>query len=62
MSGEDPFLGSQLVAPFVKETLKRGIIVTVKHWLDNNEEDYRMTMNVNVNERPPMTRVFRTLP
>lgn len=51
LSGEDPFLGSQLVKPFVQETLKRGIIVTVKHWLDNNEEDYRMTMNVNVSER-----------
>lgn len=51
LSGEDPFLGSQLVAPFVKETLKKGIIVTVKHWLNNNEEDYRMTMNVNVADR-----------
>jgi len=51
LSGEDPVLGAQLVVPFVQECLKRGIIVTVKHWLDNNEEDYRMTMNVNVSER-----------
>lgn len=51
LSGEDPVLGAQLVVPFVQECLKRGIIVTVKHWLDNNEEDFRMTMNVNVSER-----------
>lgn len=51
LSGEDPFLGSRLVEPFVKETLRRGIIVTVKHWLDNNEEDFRMTMSVEVSER-----------
>lgn len=51
LSGEDPFLGSKLVEPFVRETLGKGIIVTVKHWLDNNEEDFRMTMNVNVSER-----------
>jgi beta-glucosidase len=51
LSGEDPYLGSALVAPFVAETLKRGIIVTMKHWLDNNEEDFRQTMNVNVSER-----------
>lgn len=51
LSGEDPFLGSALVKPFVEETLKRGIIVTVKHWLDNNEEDFRMTMSVSVGER-----------
>jgi len=51
LAGEDPFLGSQLVTPFVEETLRHGIIVTVKHWLDNNEEDYRMTMSVEVSER-----------
>mmetsp|Transcript_24766 Transcript_24766/g.71053 ORF Transcript_24766/g.71053 Transcript_24766/m.71053 type:complete len:954 (+) Transcript_24766:50-2911(+) len=51
LSGEDPYLGSELVRPFVQETLKRGIIVTIKHWLDNNEEDYRQTMSVEVPSR-----------
>lgn len=51
LSGEDPYLGSQLVAPFVRELVKQGIIVTVKHWLDNNEEDFRQTMSVTVDPR-----------
>jgi len=51
ISGEDPFLGSQLVGPFVKAIQARGIIATVKHWLDNNQEIYRQTMTSVVAER-----------
>lgn len=51
ISGEDPYLGSQLVGPFVRAIQKRGIIATVKHWLDNNQEIYRMTMNAEVDDR-----------
>jgi len=51
ISGEDPYLGSVLVRPFVQEVQNHGIIVTVKHWLDNNQEIYRQTMNVEVGDR-----------
>jgi len=51
ISGEDPYLGSVLVKPFVQTIQKHGIIVTVKHWLDNNQEIYRQTMNVEVDDR-----------
>ncbi|CAK0864690.1 unnamed protein product [Prorocentrum cordatum] len=51
LSGEDPFLGSALVGPFVREVQDRGIIATVKHWLDNNQEVFRQSMNVEVDDR-----------
>jgi len=51
ISGEDPYLGSQLVRPYVQEVQRRGIIATVKHWLDNNQEIYRQTMDVEVGDR-----------
>mmetsp|Transcript_2611 Transcript_2611/g.10085 ORF Transcript_2611/g.10085 Transcript_2611/m.10085 type:complete len:804 (-) Transcript_2611:355-2766(-) len=51
LSGEDPFLGAELVRPFVREVQGKGIIATIKHWLDNNQEIGRMTMNVEVGDR-----------
>ncbi|CAK0806968.1 unnamed protein product [Prorocentrum cordatum] len=51
LTGEEPFLGASLVGPYVKAVQDRGIIVTIKHWLDNNEEIFRMTMNVDVDAR-----------
>lgn len=51
VAGEDPHLGSQLVRPFVRAIQEHGIIVTVKHWLDNNQEIYRQTMNAIVDDR-----------
>jgi beta-glucosidase len=51
ISGEDPYLGSQLVGPYVRAIQRRGIIATVKHWLDNNQEIYRMTMDAEVDDR-----------
>merc|ERR550532_3394072 len=35
ISGEDPYLGSQLVRAYVKAVQDRGIIATVKHFLNN---------------------------
>lgn len=51
LSGEDPYLGSQLVKPFVEAVQDKGIIATVKHWLNNNQEVMRMTMSVEVGDR-----------
>lgn len=49
--GEDPFLASQLVKPFISEMQKRGVIATVKHFAVNDEEWHRHTMDVEVDER-----------
>merc|ERR1719356_1521612 len=51
ISGEDPYLGSQLVRPFIKAVQDHGIIATPKHWLNNNQEIYRQSMNVEVSDR-----------
>lgn len=51
LSGEDPYLGAALVPPFIKAVQARGIIATVKHWVDNNQEIYRQTMTSIVGER-----------
>mmetsp|Transcript_75402 Transcript_75402/g.166829 ORF Transcript_75402/g.166829 Transcript_75402/m.166829 type:complete len:899 (+) Transcript_75402:59-2755(+) len=51
ISGEDPYLGSKLVQPFIKAIQDRGIIATVKHWLDNNQEIFRLSMNAEVADR-----------
>jgi len=51
LSGEDPVLGAELVAPFIEEIQSKGIMATIKHWLDNNQEIGRMTMNVEVDDR-----------
>mmetsp|Transcript_92397 Transcript_92397/g.206553 ORF Transcript_92397/g.206553 Transcript_92397/m.206553 type:complete len:934 (+) Transcript_92397:77-2878(+) len=51
LSGEDPFLGSQLAQAYVHEVQKRGIIATAKHWLDNNQETDRQKVNVEVSDR-----------
>ncbi|CAK0859008.1 unnamed protein product [Prorocentrum cordatum] len=51
LTGEDPYLGSELVRPFVRAVQAKGIIATVKHWLNNNEEIYRQSMNVEVGDR-----------
>jgi len=51
ISGEDPYLGSKLVQPFVKAVQDHGIISVTKHFLDNNQEIYRQSMNVEVEDR-----------
>ncbi|CAK0863054.1 unnamed protein product, partial [Prorocentrum cordatum] len=51
ISGEDPYLGSQLVGPYVQAVQAKGVMSTVKHWLDNNQEIYRMTMTSEVSDR-----------
>lgn len=49
--GEDPYLGSTLVPVFVKAAQDHGLIVCVKHFLDNNQEIYRQSMSAEVGER-----------
>lgn len=51
LSGEDPYLGSQLGAAYVREVQSRGVIATVKHWLNNNQETNRQMLDVAVGDR-----------
>jgi beta-glucosidase len=49
--GEDPFLMSSLVAPEVRGVQREGTIATAKHFAENNQEDNRMGVDVNVDEQ-----------
>ena len=49
--GEDPFLASKMVVPYIKGVQQNGVATCVKHFALNNEETDRMTVNVNVDDR-----------
>jgi len=49
--GEDPFLASKLVAPYVKGVQQNGVAACVKHYALNNQEYLREKINVEVSER-----------
>ena len=49
--GEDPFLSSQMVVPYIKGVQQNGVATCVKHFALNNEETDRMFVNVNVDDR-----------
>lgn len=49
--GEDPFLASELVVPYIQGVQSRGVITTVKHFVCNNSDYDRHRMNSEVDER-----------
>jgi beta-glucosidase len=49
--GEDPFLASKMVVPYIREVQKNGVAACVKHYALNNQEIYRGHINVEVNDR-----------
>ena len=49
--GEDPFLMSRLVTAETRGIQSEGVIATAKHYAENNQENQRQTINVNVDER-----------
>jgi beta-glucosidase len=49
--GEDPFLASRMVVPYVKGVQSNGVAACVKHFALNNQETDRHKVNVNVDER-----------
>lgn len=49
--GEDPFLISELVVPYIKGVQDKGVITTVKHFACNNSDYDRHRMNSQVDER-----------
>ena len=49
--GEDPYLNSQLVVPYVKGVQENGVAACVKHFAVNNQEVRRTQTNSNVDDR-----------
>jgi beta-glucosidase len=51
LSGEDPFLGYEMVKPVINGIQDQGVIATVKHYINNNEETHRNTIIAKLEER-----------
>ncbi len=49
--GEDPFLASVMVVPYIQGLQSKGVAACVKHYCLNNEEEYRHQVNVIVSDR-----------
>ncbi len=49
--GEDPFLASRMVVPYVQGLQSKGVAACVKHYALNNDEDFRHQVNVSVSDR-----------
>ena len=49
--GEDPYLSSRMVVPYVQEVQKNGVAACVKHYALNNQETRRGDVNVVVDDR-----------
>ena len=49
--GEDPFLASTMVVPYIKGLQSNGVAACVKHYCLNNQEVNRHTTNVIVDDR-----------
>lgn len=49
--GEDPFLTSKMVVPYIQGVQANGVAACVKHYALNNQEIDRHTVNVNVDDR-----------
>lgn len=49
--GEDPYLSSKMVVPYIKGVQSNGVATCVKHFALNNQEVDRDKVNVNVDDR-----------
>ena len=49
--GEDPFLASKMVVPYIKGVQMNGVAACVKHFALNNQELWRDHINVEVSDR-----------
>ena len=49
--GEDPYLTSRMVVPYVQGLQSVGVASCVKHYCLNNDEEYRHQVNVIVSDR-----------
>lgn len=49
--GEDPYLTSTMVVPYIQGMQSNGVAACVKHFCLNNDEEYRSNVNVIVSDR-----------
>ncbi|MDQ1771226.1 glycosyl hydrolase [Labilibaculum sp. A4] len=49
--GEDPYLASVMVVPYIKGVQENGVAACVKHYALNNQEEWRGHINVNLSDR-----------
>jgi beta-glucosidase len=49
--GEDPFLASRMVVPFITGLQRQGVSATVKHFMGNNSEYWRNKSDSRIDER-----------
>lgn len=49
--GEDPYLTSRMVVPYIKGLQSQGVSACVKHFCLNNDEEYRHQVNAIVSDR-----------
>ena len=49
--GEDPWLASRMVIPYIQGLQSKGVAACVKHYALNNDEEYRHQVNVVVSDR-----------
>ncbi|MDA3832890.1 MAG: glycoside hydrolase family 3 C-terminal domain-containing protein, partial [Spirochaetales bacterium] len=49
--GEDPFLSSKMVVPYIKGVQSNGVAACVKHFAVNNQETDRGSIDVHLDER-----------
>lgn len=48
---EDPLLISKMSVAYIKAVQSKDVAVSVKHWLANNQEENRVTVDVTMSER-----------
>ena len=49
--GEDPYLASTMVVPYIQGLQSKGVAACVKHYCLNNDEEYRHQVNVIISDR-----------
>ena len=49
--GEDPYLASVMVVPYIQGVQQSGVSACVKHFALNNQEEWRGHINVNLSDR-----------
>lgn len=49
--GEDPYLTSKIVVPYVQGIQSNGVAACIKHYVLNNQEQWRNHINVEISDR-----------